>query len=172
MTPPHRPASTASVPEPVELSLRKKLLFCSVLGALVVLAGVVAEGLLRLAMPELKYAYAAPIDPETGYGVTLGHRFSLNSLGIREAEFPALRPPGQTRVLCLGDSITFCYGLPYESAWPKLLETRLRQRYAGRRHILYQRRGQRRHDPPGAGVVPRDGAGFRSGNRSSRFLYE
>ncbi len=131
MTPPHRPASTASVPEPVELSLRKKLLFCSVLGALVVLAGVVAEGLLRLAMPELKYAYAAPIDPETGYGVTLGHRFSLNSLGIREAEFPALRPPGQTRVLCLGDSITFGYGLPYESAWPKLLETRLRQRYAG-----------------------------------------
>ena len=102
------------------------------LGALVVLAGVAAEGVLRLAMPELKHAYAAPIDPQTGYGVTLGHRFSLNSLGIREAEFPALRPPGQTRVLCLGDSITFGYGLPYESAWPKLLEARLRQRYAGK----------------------------------------
>ena len=140
MTPPRRPASTASastasvgagVPEPVELSLRKKLLFYSVLGALVVLAGVAAEGVLRLAMPDLKYAYAAPIDPETGYGVTLGHRFSLNSLGIREAEFPVPRPAEQTRVLCLGDSITFGYGLPYESAWPKLLEARLRQRYAG-----------------------------------------
>ena len=131
MTPPRRPASAASVPEPVEFSLRKKLLFCGVLGALVVLAGVVAEGLLRLAMPELKYAYAAPIDPETGYGVTLGHRFSFNSLGMREVEFPTARPAEQTRVLCLGDSITFGYGLPYESAWPKLLEARLRQRYAG-----------------------------------------
>ena len=136
MTPLHgparRPASAASVPEPVEFSLRKKLLFCGVLGALVLLAGVVAEGLLRLAMPDLKYAYAAPIDPETGYGVTLGHRFSLNSLGIREVEFPTARPAGQTRVLCLGDSITFGYGLPYESAWPKLLEVHLRQRYAGK----------------------------------------
>ena len=102
------------------------------LGAVALLAGSVAEGLLRLAMPEPRHAYEAPVDPKTGYGVTLGHRFSLNSLGLREIEFPTARPAGQTRVPCLGDSITFGYGLPYGSTWPKLLEARLRRRYAGK----------------------------------------
>ena len=110
----------------------RQLLFSLIPLSLALVAAVTAEGVLRLALPDLKRAYAAPLDPEKGYGITLGHRFSLNSLGLREAEFPIEPPRGQTRVLCLGDSVTFGYGLPYESTWPKILENLLRQSHPGR----------------------------------------
>ena len=92
-----------------------------------VLGAVLAEGILRIVSPSLAAAYAAPIDPDLGYGVTHGHRFTLNRFGFREADFPVQRPRGETRVLCLGDSITFGYGLPAESAWPKLLEKNVQE---------------------------------------------
>ncbi len=107
------------------ISTRKKVLFSFVLLAALVSAGTLAEGVLRIACPRLAEAYAAPIDPKLGYGVTLGHRFSLNRFGFREADFPVRRPEGETRILCLGDSITFGYGLTAESAWPKVLEKNL-----------------------------------------------
>lgn len=92
-----------------------------------VLGAVLAEGILRIVSPSLAAAYAAPIDPDLGYGVTHGHRFTLNRFGFREADFPVQRPRGETRVLCLGDSITFGYGLPAESAWPKILEKNVQE---------------------------------------------
>jgi hypothetical protein len=107
------------------LSKRKKALFSLALFAALVSAGTFAEGVLRITCPWLAEAYAAPIDPNVGYGVTLGHRFSLNRFGFREADFPVRRPAGETRILCLGDSITFGYELTAESAWPKILEKNL-----------------------------------------------
>ena len=92
-----------------------------------VLGAVLAEGILRIGWPSLAKAYAAPIDPGLGYGVTHGHRFTLNRFGFRESDFPTKRPSGETRVLCLGDSITFGYGLPAESAWPKILEKNVQE---------------------------------------------
>lgn len=72
MIPNRRPASATIDPDSREFSFQKKLLFCGVLSTLVLLAGAVAEGLLRLAMPGLKYAYAAPIDPTTEMKIPVG----------------------------------------------------------------------------------------------------
>ena len=109
------------------MSRRKKLLFSVILTLMLVLGEVLAEGVLRIVQPSLAEAYAAPIDPGLGYGITHGHHFTLNRFGLRESNFPVKRPSGETRVLCLGDSITFGYGLPEESAWPKILEKNVRE---------------------------------------------
>jgi lysophospholipase L1-like esterase len=47
---------------------------------------------------------------------------------MREREFSPGKPAGQIRVLCLGDSITFGYGLPSYQTWPKDLEKLLVER--------------------------------------------
>lgn len=80
------------------------------------------ELILRYAKPELKYLYHSPIDKHTGVGYTGGYEFRYNRWQMREREFTPEKPPGQLRVLCLGDSITFGYGLPSHQAWPKVLE--------------------------------------------------
>ncbi|MEC7949061.1 MAG: hypothetical protein VX265_15940 [Myxococcota bacterium] len=50
-------------------------------------------------------------------------RVSTNSLGMRspELETPRARP----RVLCLGDSVTFGWGVPYDDSWPARLAASL-----------------------------------------------
>ena len=111
------------------MSIFKRLFFYFIFLAIFCVLGLVSEGILRVAMPELRSAYHAPIDPETGVGYTMGHPFSYNKWGMREVEFPVKKPEGQIRILALGDSITFGYGLPYEMAWPKLLESRLAETY-------------------------------------------
>jgi len=114
------------------ISDRKKPLFSFIALAALLCAAGLAEGVLRITCPWLAEAYAAPIDPQMGYGITLGRRFSLNRFGFREADFPVQRPDGETRILCLGDSITFGYGLAAESAWPKILEKGLQDLSAER----------------------------------------
>jgi len=106
----------------------KKRLFFSLFPflALGVLA-LAAEGILRLAAPGLDQSYFAKPDPETGLGYTGGHPFRYNKWRMREVDFPAERPEGETRYLCLGDSITFGYGLAAESSWPKVLQKNVQQ---------------------------------------------
>ena len=48
-----------------------------------------------------------------------------NSLGFRDREF-TLKKTAKTRVLAIGDSFTFGYGVNGDQAWPKVLEARLR----------------------------------------------
>jgi hypothetical protein len=59
----------------------------------------------------------------------------INSLGYRGHEFTYAKPSGTYRILCLGGSTTLSY--PYikdpARAWPALLETKLNERYPGRR---------------------------------------
>ena len=53
----------------------------------------------------------------------------INSLGLREREeLIDPKPPGQRRVLCLGDSFTFGWGVRVEDAWPRRTEGLLRER--------------------------------------------
>jgi lysophospholipase L1-like esterase len=120
-----------NVPSLQPLSRRTKAGFGALLAALLVLAALAAEISLRFLAPSLQFTYASPMDARRGYGVTLGHRFVLNSLGMREREIPAAGARGERRILCLGDSITFGYGLSAEDAWPKALERRLRERDPG-----------------------------------------
>ena len=49
-----------------------------------------------------------------------------NALGLREdREVVPVAPPGTFRVLCLGDSVTFGYGVDRAATFPALLEDRL-----------------------------------------------
>ena len=111
----------------IPTSRPKRILFTGILFATLLSTAALTEGVLRMTSPWLAEAYATPIDPKVGYGITLGHPFSLNRFGFRETDFPIHRPAGETRILCLGDSITFGYGLPAEDAWPKILERNLQE---------------------------------------------
>src|SRR6185295_11181679 len=48
-----------------------------------------------------------------------------NSMGFRDREFTAKKSAG-TRIVTIGDSFTFGWGVEAEESWPKVLETRLR----------------------------------------------
>ena len=51
----------------------------------------------------------------------------INSAGVREREeLVAPKPRGQRRVVCVGDSFTFGWGIPEEQNWVRLLEGELR----------------------------------------------
>jgi lysophospholipase L1-like esterase len=51
-----------------------------------------------------------------------------NRFGLRErADIDEQKPAGQRRILCLGDSFTFGWGIPVEQNWVRLLEDDLRR---------------------------------------------
>lgn len=51
----------------------------------------------------------------------------INHFGLRERdEITPAKPAGQRRVLCLGDSFTFGWGIPEEQGWVRRLEGELR----------------------------------------------
>lgn len=52
----------------------------------------------------------------------LGTPVAINSYGLRGPEVSVPKPPHTVRVLVAGDSITFGYGIPVESTYPKVLE--------------------------------------------------
>jgi len=56
-------------------------------------------------------------------------RVEINSLGIRDRpDLTWEKPPGERRVLCLGDSFTFGWGVDAASTWVRRVETDLRTR--------------------------------------------
>ena len=55
----------------------------------------------------------------------MGVDVSINSKGLRDREIAVQRRPGVFRILMLGDSLTFGWGVPQDSTIPKLLEKRL-----------------------------------------------
>lgn len=50
---------------------------------------------------------------------------AINSKGLRDKEYPYARPPGARRILCLGDSFTFGYGVDADQTFAKILERAL-----------------------------------------------
>lgn len=52
----------------------------------------------------------------------------LNSLSYRGAEFSIDKPPGKTRILVIGDSMTFGWGLPDNQTYPFILENMLKEK--------------------------------------------
>ncbi len=87
---------------------------------LMVLAGL-GEGAVRLFVPSTGRLRFTPT-------VTGGHPKTLNSLGLRDVEFAAERPPEQIRVLCMGNSTTFGAGVGMQAAYPKQFERLLNER--------------------------------------------
>ena len=68
-----------------------------------------------------------------GERYTWGHRAKDNRFGFREREFQTPKPPGVYRVMVLGDSFTWGYGLALEERYTAIAEARLNQASAGRR---------------------------------------
>ena len=51
----------------------------------------------------------------------------INAFHLRERDSLTLaKPAGERRIVCIGDSFTFCWGVPEERGWVRLLEERLR----------------------------------------------
>ena len=49
--------------------------------------------------------------------------YKTNSKGLRDQEYPAVKPPGKTRILAIGDSFTFGTGIAYGDRFTDLLES-------------------------------------------------
>ncbi|MCP4003029.1 MAG: hypothetical protein GY725_02415 [bacterium] len=100
-------------------------LFVSILVALAL-----CEGMLRLAGNDLlPEPDLYRLDPDVGKrmrpnweGREFGIDVRTNSRGLRNPEIGYERTPEKTRVLVLGDSLTFGYRLQEEQSYPRLLE--------------------------------------------------
>lgn len=57
----------------------------------------------------------------------MGVDVAISSQGLRDREFAPLPPPGRTRILMLGDSLAFGWGVPQERTYSKRLEDMLRK---------------------------------------------
>ena len=122
---------------------RQLLLDLAVIGCTILLFALFLEGVTRLIFAHSRdfsmemWKYAAQLkrssaDPEAGFvhvpnrsAFLMGAAVSINSLGLRDREFAKEKPPGTCRVLMLGDSTTFGWGVPLEQTVAKILERKL-----------------------------------------------
>jgi lysophospholipase L1-like esterase len=65
-------------------------------------------------------------------GRFLGQDLSINSLGMRSPERPLAKPPGTFRVVGIGDSVMFGWGVAAADTYLSILERDLEARFAGR----------------------------------------
>src|SRR5262245_2256794 len=116
----------------------------------IILLGLTLEGLGRLADPlgisyfpeSARFFDQLILDEPLGYrlppgmqGRFWGAEVQVNSLGMRDRELPPVKPPGEYRVMLLGDSLVFSSGVEYEDSIPAQLERVLNQQArAGRRY--------------------------------------
>lgn len=121
------------MPSPVHKSAANLfLLACSVVATLGVL-----ELALRVFHPQQQFSVLVTTwDPELGLrqipgakGCIVRSEFRtdvvINSKGLRDREYPYARPAGTKRVLCLGDSFTWGFGVDEDQTFAKVLETLL-----------------------------------------------
>lgn len=124
----------------------RRFWFCLYLLAVVALVFAGAEGVLRLTGYVPESAFVARyfpgvhgdlephmrlvdrMNPELPYRVTADNQ---GSRGLRD--YASAKPEGVLRVLCLGDSFTFGFGVDDELTYPELLRRELSRRYPGQR---------------------------------------
>ena len=58
-------------------------------------------------------------------GIYMGVPVSINSTGLRDRDYPLIKPNSSLRIIMLGDSLTFGWGVRAEDTPSKLLEARL-----------------------------------------------
>jgi lysophospholipase L1-like esterase len=63
-----------------------------------------------------------------GRALFIGVPVAINSLGLRGEEIAVPKPPNTIRIVAVGDSITFGYGIPVDDTYAKALERRLNER--------------------------------------------
>ncbi|MFH2137266.1 MAG: hypothetical protein ABII88_01990 [Candidatus Omnitrophota bacterium] len=75
-------------------------------------------------IPGLGYELIPQVKTEDGF-------FSINSQGIRDAEYALPKPADVYRIIILGDSVTFGTEYPVEYTYPKVLESILKENEIG-----------------------------------------
>ncbi len=108
--------------------------------ASVLLFFVLAEGLATLLLGGDGLAPAGMTDAVVGFRLRANHSYTevggaevtTNSQGFRDEDVPDPRPPAGLRIIALGDSSTFGYGVRREETYPALLEGALAGRFPGR----------------------------------------
>jgi lysophospholipase L1-like esterase len=73
-----------------------------------------------VANPQLSFAHAA-----NRSAFLMGVPVSINSDGLRDREYTVAKPPGVYRIMMLGDSTTFGWGVRHEDTAAKFLERKL-----------------------------------------------
>lgn len=128
------------------LPRRRRILFGILLSALALLFSFTAgEILVRLTVPEnvlypIGNYYAPHPDPEIGYtlkhnfhGTAFGVDLKTNSLGFRGPEWKQEKEADTLRILLIGDSHTFGYGVPFEDTFGEVIRRRLQEHYPGKK---------------------------------------
>ena len=80
----------------------------------------------------------------TGYGPYVpnlstnfaGVPLTINSRGWRDGEFSLKKPQGVRRIMVIGDSVVFGYGVKLEDTFPKVIERGLNSREPGRYEVI------------------------------------
>jgi len=102
-------------------SVKSKLVSVGVFAASIVVAVALAEGAARLVVDPADFLQTMPVpDP------LLGHKIEPNTNGHDALGFRNRDVPGRADVVVIGDSMTYGFGVPRDSAWPQQLG-RLRQ---------------------------------------------
>jgi len=70
--------------------------------------------------PQLSFAHAP-----NRHAFLMGVDVNINSQGLRDNEYPLVKPPGTYRIMMLGDSTTFGWGDRMEDTAAKILERKL-----------------------------------------------
>jgi len=73
-------------------------------------------------------------------GTAAGISFTSNSLGLRNPEVPSIKPAKEIRVLCLGDSVAFGYGIRQGETWVEHAE-RVLAKSTGRKRVRFVNAG-------------------------------
>lgn len=123
-----------STPRPRRLSLGKKSLFLGV-NALVGLGLIemTARALVPAPLEWLEHpTRILRWDESRGWALkpnsddfTVDKPVHINSDGFRDREFELAKPAGTQRIVCVGDSYTYGWGVALEDSFPKQLEKRL-----------------------------------------------
>jgi hypothetical protein len=88
---------------------------------------------MKRAVPDPKLSFVH--EPNTD-AFLMGHDVKINSQGLRDNEYALAKPPGVYRILVLGDSTTFGWGVSIDDTAAKILERELNaQHLPGYQHF-------------------------------------
>jgi lysophospholipase L1-like esterase len=86
-------------------------------------------------------------DPQLVYELTPGAEldrqgihYKINQAGFRDDEFPpsaAPKKPGEYRIVVIGDSVAWGWGVDMTQAWPQLLEQQLDEQFKDQHVVVY-----------------------------------
>lgn len=66
----------------------------------------------------------------------MGAEVSINSHGLRDRDYGYEKPMEVTRILIIGDSVTFGFGIPAEDTYAKIIERRLNESGTGKYEVI------------------------------------